>query len=251
MQASGRSSSFLRILSEDEEKVSARALALAEQGDRDRLLELLEKGLKLHECRGLFGYSCLHHACNRGHMRVVAELLKHDAEVDARDDSGESPLHLACYAGQLLIVDMLLDKGADINALNAYLETPLFYAAKRGMPAVTRLLLQRGANPLLENQFGDRAVDVAHDERTRLELTYRPVLQQNEYLSFDILLLVFGYLTPREVCRCACVSGKWHRVAESEEVWRRFPVRRWEMALHSSLGFPVAPSASFTRRGSK
>ena len=184
-------------------------------------------------------------------MRVVAELLKHGAEVDARNDSGESPLHLACYAGQLLIVDMLLDKGADINALNMYLETPLFYAAKRGMPAVTRLLLQRGADPTAENQFGDRAVDIALDQRTRVELNYLPIYQQNEYLSFDILLLVFGYLSPKEVCRCACVSGKWHRVTESEEIWSRFPVRRWEMALQSSLGFSVAPSASFTRRGSK
>ena len=250
MQPSSSSGSFLRILAEDEAKMSFRAIALAEQGDRDRLLELLGKGLKLRDCRGLFGYTCLHHACNRGHMRVVAELLKHEADVDARSDSGESPLHLACYAGQLLIVDMLLDKGAEVDAMNAYLETPLFYAAKRGMPAVTRLLLQRGADPSLENQFGDRAADVAKDERTRIELNYRHVPQQNEYLSFDVLLLVFTYLTPREVCRSACVSGKWHRVAESEDIWSRLAVRRWEMALQSSLGFSVTPSASFTRRGS-
>ena len=248
MQTRSGSESFLRILSEDGEKVCNRAIACAEHGDGESLAELIERGHSVCDCRGLFGFSCLHHACNRGHIKIVAALLKHGSEVNARNDSGETSLHLACYAGQLLIVDMLLDYGACVNAQNRYLETPLFYAVKRGMPAVTRLLLQRGADREMVDQFGDRVIDLAPDERTRSELSYEPTPQCSDHLSYDVLLHVFAYLTPRELCRCACVCGRWHRAAENEDTWGRFGLRRWQLALYSSLGFENAPSASFTRR---
>ena len=49
-------------------------------------------------------------------------------------------------------------------------------------------------------------------------------------LPYTELLQVFSYLTAKDVCRAAMVSGKWHRVSECEEIWKALGVRRWELA---------------------
>jgi uncharacterized lipoprotein NlpE involved in copper resistance len=58
------------------------------------------------------------------------------------------------------------------------------------------------------------------------------------------LALVFGFLSAREIGRAACVSGKWHRAAESGHLWAGLGERRWERALQSTLGFEAAPTAA-------
>ena len=45
---------------------------------------------------------------------------------------------------------------------------------------------------------------------------------------------------------------KWHRVSITESIWSRLGVRRWELALQSTLGFGMAASSSFSlKRPSK
>ena len=133
---------LLRILNSDRLHISNDVIILCEKGDIANLLKLHVKGLDIVSCRGLNGYTPLHHACNRGHALVVAELLRLNALIDHPSDSGETPLHLAVYAGNILIVDQLLDFGANVNAVNNEGETCLFYAARKAQPAIIRLLMQ-------------------------------------------------------------------------------------------------------------
>lgn len=244
-------SSLIKILGENDEKLRAKAIAMAEQGDLAGLESLFSFGLRIDAYRGLFGFTCLHHACNRGHVAVVSELLKHGVSINACNESGETPLHLACYSGQLNVVELLIDKGALLELANGDGETCLFYAAKRNMPAVTRLLLQRGANPESVDRFGDRAIDHSADERVRREFQHKYAPEAAGGLGHAALLLVFKYLSAREVCRGACVSTRWHRASESEQIWTALGIRRWEFALKSTLGLPPAPAQSFSRRSSK
>jgi ankyrin repeat protein len=53
----------------------------------------------------------LHAACEKGHADVVEFLLRHDADVDARDEDGNCPLHTATENQQTQVVQLLLDSG--------------------------------------------------------------------------------------------------------------------------------------------
>ena len=261
---------LLRIMTADKMQLENEAILCAEKGDLPGIQRAIENGVDIVSCRGLHGYTALHHACNRAHALVVSELIRLNMPIDIRNDSGETPLHLAVYAGNILVVDQLLDKGADINAVNADKETCLFYAARRRQPAIIRLLLQRGADASLEDALGDTAVDQATDPNSIRAFKTKTLRDQNDNntssscvcggasgnehqslthaaLNYSVLLKIYSYLNVMDVLRCACVSSKWHRVSEYEEVWKALGVRRWELALQSSLGFAPAPTASFFR----
>ena len=221
----------------------------AETGNLVGIRNLIENGEDLVSVRGLGGYSLLHHACNRGHAAIVNELLKVYFPTSIKCDTGETPLHLAVYSGNMLIVEQLLDGGADIDACNTYNETPLFYAARRSFPALVRLLMQRGADVNAKDQIGDTAVDQASNEHTRRAFDTQRIDSSSTFLlPHNLLLNVFKYLSSKDVCRAACVSGKWHRVSETEEIWQALGLRRWECALQSSLGFGQLPMSSFRMR---
>lgn len=209
-------------------------------------------GIDIVSCRGLNGYTPLHHACNRGHALVAAELLRLNATIDCINDNGETPLHLAVYAGNILIVDQLLDFGANVNALNKEGETCLFYAARKGQPAIIRLLLQRGADATIVDKYDERAADQARDSSTAKAFETATIVETSSHpLQYSDLLKIFSYLKVMDILRCACVSSKWHRASEYEEVWQRLGVRRWELALQSSLGFAPAATMSFFRPSRK
>lgn len=249
------SDTLLRIMSNDQSKIINEIISLAEKGDAKSLKKLIEKGINVCNCIGLDGYTPLHHAANRGNVDVVLVLIKAYHPIDKINDSGETPLHLAAYCGHLLIVEQLLDCGANINAQNRYGETPLFYATRRRMPLLVRLLLHRGADADIRDDSGDLAIDHTDDPKTlsifNSTLTNSLVNNVDNMnssivrISHTMLQHIYSYLLPHEIARCACVSGKWHRASESEEIWERFGKRRWEFALQASLGFPPMAAASF------
>ena len=257
---------LLKIMSNDQLKITNLIISLAEKGDGKTLQKLIFQGINISNCIGLDGFTPLHHAANRGNVDVVLILIKALHPIDKLNDSGESPLHLAAYCGHLLIVEQLLDCGANINLQNKYGETPLFYAVRRRMPLLVRLLLHRGADYTIRDDSGDLAID--HTNDTKIIGIFQNFTTSNQSLTnsttisttnsidnnlnspiiritYTILQHIYLYLLPHEIARCACVNWKWHRASESEEIWERFGKRRWEFALQASLGFPPMAAASF------
>ena len=175
------------------------------------------------------------------------------------------------YAGNILIVEQLLDKGAKINLPNKEGETVLFYAARRNQPAIARLLLQRGADCTVQDKYGDLAIDHVPITSKNLIQSFEQhsamarVGNNNDYrdgavvgksnsiksaspfdkCTYNDLLNIYGYLGVSDVLRCACVATKWHRVSENPSVWVRLGIRRWELALQSSLGFMPSTTSGF------
>ena len=112
------------------------------------------------------GYTPLHIAAERGHVRVVEMLLEeatHAEEVTLTDGYGGTPLWLAAREGHDRIVDMLLqhgeteyegggDMGIDKANVGGY--TPLGIAAERGHGAVVDRLLEAGANANIDAGAG-------------------------------------------------------------------------------------------------
>lgn len=117
LQRASNSDSLLRILGEKKALQNNEMIMMAEVGDVSGIAILLGGGdVDFLSCRGLAGYTPLHHACNRGHLAVVSEILKfHLSFINASNDTGETALHLAVYAGNMNIVEQLLDHGADIG----------------------------------------------------------------------------------------------------------------------------------------
>jgi len=82
-------------------------------------------------------------------------------DVHARDSLDWTKLHSAASLGKAELVALLLDHGADINAKAKDGSTPLHLAVKRSHPAVVKLLFARGANPSAKDQEGNAPMHIA------------------------------------------------------------------------------------------
>ncbi|GFG39759.1 hypothetical protein Cfor_08783 [Coptotermes formosanus] len=91
------------------------------------------------------GRTPLHAACEKGHADVVEFLLRHDADVDARDEDGNCPLHTATENQQTQVVQLLLDSGNQPDPENTKGYTPLHLASSKGCRRIIEALLQHGA----------------------------------------------------------------------------------------------------------
>lgn len=102
---------------------------------RNKVLESKRKG----------NNTLLHFAARNGHNRLVAQLLKNGASIEASDKHNRTPLHLAALYGRTSTVKLLLEKGAFVEAVNNNHETPLHLAAWNGQTSTVKLLLEKGA----------------------------------------------------------------------------------------------------------
>jgi ankyrin repeat protein len=68
----------------------------------------------------------------RGHVGLTWFLLKHSADVSAKDSSGDTLLHQVLYSGHIDLTRFLIEQGADMSAKNKYWSTPLRQALSGG-----------------------------------------------------------------------------------------------------------------------
>lgn len=85
--------------------------------------------------------------CNEGNVDRVAELLRLDGGlVKARDADGYTPLHRASYTNNVALVKLLLAYGADPNAVTEFGWTPVHSACQWTNAECVAVLLQHGAD---------------------------------------------------------------------------------------------------------
>ncbi len=116
----------------------------ASDGDTRLLASLLAHGADLN-ARNAYGKVPLHLACDAESARL---LLRHGADPDARDNRGKVPLHLACDAES---ARLLLRHGADPDARDNRGEAPLHRAHNA---EIVRVLLEHGADPNARDNEG-------------------------------------------------------------------------------------------------
>ena len=102
-------------------------------------------------------------------LSIVLFLIRHGADVTARDDTHSTPLHLVSSKDKesAIVVYMLIRHGADVNAPNMDGSTPLHMAASSRLAlesTIVRLLLLHGANVDAMDSKGRTPLDIATSE---------------------------------------------------------------------------------------
>ncbi len=118
------------------------------------------------------GDTALHAAAFSYDTEMARDLSARGADIRARNRRGAEPLHAAVIgtpgsetwdpARQREIILFLVDAGGDPNAAAAGGVTPLHRAVRNRCSTAVETLLRVGADPLLRNDSGSAASDLAH-----------------------------------------------------------------------------------------
>ena len=119
--------------------------AAAAKGNVEMVRLLLKHGADV-EAKDGDAQTALHIAASKGHAAVVARLIKAGCVVDEKANHGATALHLAARKGHDDVVDALLESGLDIQVIDGKGATPLHAACSGGDEDVVALLLSRGAD---------------------------------------------------------------------------------------------------------
>jgi len=104
------------------------------------------------------GNNALMMAAYLGNKHAVETLIAHGAQVNKE---GWSPLHYAATSGSDAIVDILVAHAASLDATSLHGLTPLMMAVQSNKTITVKFLLNAGANPMLKNEQGLSALDIA------------------------------------------------------------------------------------------
>lgn len=97
-----------------------------------------------------------------GDVTAMKQALTDGADPNTRDpQSGGTLLANATVMGHTKVVALLLEHGADVNAKGRDGSTALHTAAFFGRPETVKFLLEKGADPTLRNNMGGIAIDGA------------------------------------------------------------------------------------------
>lgn len=114
------------------------------------------------------GKTALHVACERGTLKMVEDLIRHGADVNARTPKGRSPMHCLAECSPLdpdaRVVNVLLAHGANINAQDSQGMTALMETVSKPYEHAEGDLscfLTKEANLGLKNHNGETALDLA------------------------------------------------------------------------------------------
>ncbi len=94
--------------------------------------------------------------------RKMLQMIITEHTVASRDSFGNTPLHIAVIShADPAVVQYLLEKNADVNARNRSGETPLYIAVKDNLRATGEILLARGADVFSANTDDDSPLRLA------------------------------------------------------------------------------------------
>ncbi len=138
-------------------------------GDKEVILELLDRGLSVHDATAK-GTTALHNAAGQGYKEVVGVLLDRGALVTAQTKGGLTPLHYAVDKSKgmdalnqdrLEIVQLLLDNGADYTSRTSKGLKAIHVAARCGFTEMVQFLHKKGAKLTSKTDDGMTALHFA------------------------------------------------------------------------------------------
>lgn len=107
-------------------------------------------------------------AIENGDLDKVKEVLDKDAKLaGAQLNNGRYPLCVAADYGQKEIIDYLIKMKADVNCVDKHGLTPLLSAIYEGHTESVKLLLDKGASKLGKAPDGSAYIDCAENEEIK------------------------------------------------------------------------------------
>lgn len=103
----------------------------------------------------------LHRACRNNHHHTVSQLLKYNADVNARSRMHVTPLHVCCSFDAIECAHLIVASVHNINATDSNGYTALHHAVYRSCLPIIQLLLEHGASPDVQDKHGQRPIHYA------------------------------------------------------------------------------------------
>lgn len=138
----------------------------ANHGFNDLAEKILAAGVVLDADEG--GGGVLLEALARGNRELATSLIRHGADVDARDSKKDAPLHYAAHAGDSELAVLLLERGAEACPRNRIGDTPLHGVGGTGERQVAEVLIANGADVNATNLSGSTPLHCAAGANGRL-----------------------------------------------------------------------------------
>ncbi|KAI8501922.1 hypothetical protein Bbelb_203340 [Branchiostoma belcheri] len=139
----------------------------------------------------------LHEAAELGYTGTCELLIRHGADVTARDGYQRTPLHRPAAEGDTGTCDLLIRHGADVTARDGDQYTPLHEAAGGGHTGTCELLIRHGADVTARSERGKTPSEVAGNKETRRVLKNREKEVMKEKLYSELLQKSGGVKTDR------------------------------------------------------
>lgn len=167
-------------------------LQLCREGDVAAVQKFVKKHGResLLEKDATYDQTCLHLACDKGHLELVVLLLERfKLPVSPTDKNGWAPLHVASTQGRLDICEVLLEHGAFAPARTSEGTTALHYLARMDVALqrdqfrrVVQKMLQGGADINAQNRHG---LTPLHEAALRGNYLAMQVLAEFDDLAVD------------------------------------------------------------------
>ncbi len=114
-------------------------------GDEVLFSYLLSKGADINTTTDRAEKKPIHYAAERGHKKMLEQLINEGADINEPDKNGVTPLHYAVDRTNLKAVVMLVDMGANIHAKSKAGKTPLDYTKRKKKVRIAQYLISKGA----------------------------------------------------------------------------------------------------------
>ena len=160
------------------ESLDEALVAAADDGDVDKVSELLSQGARV-DTKDEYGDTPLLAAASFGHTEVCELLLdRGKANIEETGSDGNTALHVAANEGSARTVSLLLSKGAKVDTKNRNGFTPLLAAAQEDHTDVCELLLANSSDleekePRTQNTALHFAAGYGHQSFLQLLLSHK------------------------------------------------------------------------------
>ncbi|XP_065064505.1 ankyrin repeat domain-containing protein 27-like [Rhopilema esculentum] len=151
--------------------IGSTVLHPAAEFDQEKLLfELIKLGAVVN-ATNYHGSTPLHLACLRGHKKAAIMLTHYNGNATAADNDGNTPIHLAAANGHEKVVEALVLVAAPckltlkLNAANDHGDTPLHIAARWGFSNLVEILLENGASVEARNNSKETPIQCAANSK--------------------------------------------------------------------------------------